>query len=55
MSTLKKNRGGGAVGKSVGPAGLGDRIPSATDLSRKTGSDTAKRSVIGVSVKGPRR
>ena len=32
-----RNRGGGAVGKSFCPASgrLGDRIPAATDLSRK--------------------
>ena len=36
---------------------LSVRIPAATDLSRKTDSDssTAKRSAIGVSVMGPRR
>ena len=61
MSSFKnKDRGGGEVGKTVGPAcgSLGARIPSATDLSRKTGSDssTAKPSAMGVSVTGlPRR
>ena len=36
---------------------LGVRILAATDLSRKTGSDssTAIRSAVGVSVTGPRR
>ena len=36
--------------------GLGIRVPAASDLSRKKGSDcsTAKRSAIGVSVTGPR-
>ena len=42
-----------------GPASgrLGVHIPAATDLNRKTGSDssTAKRSAIGVSVTGPRK
>ena len=60
MSSLKNiDRGGGEVGKSVGPAGgnLGARIPSATDQSRKTDRDssTAKPSAMGVSVTGPRR
>ena len=55
-----RNRGGGAVGKSVDPASgrLVVRIPAATDLSRKktgTDSSTAKHSAIGVSVPGPGR
>ena len=45
--------------KSVRPASgrLGVRIPAATDLSRKKGSDssTATRSAISVSVTGPQR
>ena len=49
----------GTVEYSVGLASgrLGVRIPTATDLSRKKGSDssTAKRSAIGVSVTSPRR
>ena len=49
---------GGAVGQIVRLAcgRFGVRIPAATDLSRKTGSDssTAKRSGTGVSVTGSR-
>ena len=52
-------RSSSAVGWSVRPASgrLGVRIPAATDLRRKKGSDssTAKRSAIVLSVTGPRR
>ena len=54
-----QNRGDGAVSLSVCPASgrLGVRIPAAADLCRKTSSDSsaAKRSAIGMSVRGPRR
>ena len=47
------------MGNSVRPGSgkLGVRIQTATDLSQKTGSgsSTAKRTAIGVSVTGPRR
>ena len=57
LTETYRDRGGGAVGKSVRLASgrLVVRIPVATDV--KTGSDspTDKRSAIGISVMGPRR
>ena len=54
---VTKRRGGVEVERLPHMREIGVRSPVATDLSRKTGSDssTAKRSATGVSVTGPRR
>ena len=57
INMLKHRRGGVEVDRSPRMREIGVRFPVATDLSRKTGSDssTAKRLATGVSVTGPRR
>ena len=54
---IETDRLGGAVGLSLVCRKLGVQIPVATDMGSKTGNDssTAKRSAIGVSVKGPQK